>query len=269
MQKQPKSINFTRMISAPLEQFKLIALLPLSFLNIDFSLTNALLISSVTLISFVVLLSFLKKYQINPDFFYFYYIPTISQSLIELLNKVSIQLVYSNLNKNGEKYYPYVCALFLFILCCNLVGLIPYSFTLTSHIIITFFLSFSVFIGVNVIGFEKHTYTLFSLIIPANSSLILALVLVPIEFVSYLARPVSLGVRLFINLMAGHTLLKVILGFSWSLVLVDSFLFFSLHLIPLCLLIVLMSLELGVALIQAYVFTILTCIYLNDSINLH
>jgi ATP synthase subunit 6 len=269
MQKLPKNINFTKMMLAPLEQFKLIAILPLSFLNIDFSLTNALIISSAILISFLLLSFFLKKYQIKSDFFYLYHIPTISQSFIELLNKISIQLVYSNLNKSGEKYYPYVCTLFFFILVCNLIGLVPYSFTLTSHIIITFFLSFSVFIGVNLIGFEKHTFVLFSLIIPANSSLILALVLVPIEFVSYLAKPISLGVRLFINLMAGHTLLKVILGFSWSLILVDSFFYFFLHLIPLCLLIVLMGLELGVALIQAYVFTILTCIYLNDSINLH
>jgi ATP synthase subunit 6 len=191
------------------------------------------------------------------------------QFFIEVFNKTSIQLVHSNLNKNGEIFYPYVSSLFLFILFCNLIGLIPYTFTLTSHLIITFFLSFSVFIGVNLIGFEKHNFALFSLIIPANSSLILALVLVPIEFVSYIAKPISLGVRLFINIMAGHTLLKVILGFSWSLLLIDGLFYFILHLIPLCLLIVLMGLELGVALIQAYVFTILTCIYLNDSINLH
>jgi len=254
---------------APLEQFKLIALLPLSFLTIDFSLTNVLIVSFIILISFLFSLFFFKKYQINSDFFYFYYIPTISQSFIELFNTISIQLVYSNLNKKGEKFYPYVCTLFFLILFCNLIGLIPYSFTLTSHLIITFFLSFSVFIGVNLIGFERHTFALFSLIIPANSSLILALVLVPIEFVSYIAKPISLGVRLFINLMAGHTLLKVILGFSWSLILVDSLFYFILHLIPLCLLVILMGLELGVALIQAYVFTILTCIYLNDSINLH
>jgi ATP synthase subunit 6 len=254
---------------APLEQFKLIALLPLSFLTIDFSLTNVLIVSFIILISFLFPLFFFKKYQINSDFFYFYYIPTISQSFIELFNTISIQLVYSNLNKKGEKFYPYVCTLFFLILFCNLIGLIPYSFTLTSHLIITFFLSFSVFIGVNLIGFERHTFALFSLIIPANSSLILALVLVPIEFVSYIAKPISLGVRLFINLMAGHTLLKVILGFSWSLILVDSLFYFILHLIPLCLLVILMGLELGVALIQAYVFTILTCIYLNDSINLH
>lgn len=257
------------MMLAPLEQFKLIALLPLSFLTIDFSLTNVLIVSSVILTFFLLFLFFFKKYQINSDSFYFYYIPTISQSFIELFNTISIQLVYSNLNKTGEKFYPYVCTLFFLILFCNLIGLIPYSFTLTSHLIITFLLSFSVFIGVNLIGFEKHTFALFSLIIPANSSLILALVLVPIEFVSYIAKPISLGVRLFINLMAGHTLLKVILGFSWSLLLIDGLFYFILHLIPLCLLIVLMGLELGVALIQAYVFTILTCIYLNDSINLH
>jgi F-type H+-transporting ATPase subunit a len=107
-----------------------------------------------------------------------------------------------------------------------------------------------------------------SLIIPANSTLLLALVLVPIEFVSYIAKPISLGVRLFINLMAGHTLLKVIVGFAWSMLLLED-LIAIVHLVPLFLLVILMGLELGVALIQAYVFTILICIYLNDSVNLH
>ena len=254
---------------APLEQFKLLALLPLNFLTIDFSITNAIMMSFILLVSFISFLFFFKKYKVSSDFFHFYHVPNIMQFFIEVFNKTSIQLVHSNLNKNGEIFYPYVSSLFLFILFCNLIGLIPYTFTLTSHLIITFFLSFSVFIGVNLIGFEKHNFALFSLIIPANSSLILALVLVPIEFVSYIAKPISLGVRLFINIMAGHTLLKVILGFSWSLLLIDGFFYFILHFIPLCLLIVLMGLELGVALIQAYVFTILTCIYLNDSINLH
>ena len=107
-----------------------------------------------------------------------------------------------------------------------------------------------------------------SLIIPANSSVSLALVLVPIELISYLAKPISLGVRLFINLMAGHTLLKVIVGFSWSMLLLEDLLAFV-HIIPLFLLVVLIGLELCVALIQAYVFIILTCIYLNDGVNLH
>jgi len=107
-----------------------------------------------------------------------------------------------------------------------------------------------------------------SLFIPSNTSFGLALLLVPIEFVSYIFKPISLGVRLFANLMAGHTLLKVIVGFSWSMLLLENFLSFF-HLVPLIILVILMGLELGVAIIQAYVFTILTCIYLNDSINLH
>ena len=155
-----------------------------------------------------------------------------------------------------------------FIVTLNLIGLIPYSFTITSHIIVTFTLSFSIFIGINIIGFKKHSLKMLSLIIPANSTIILALVLVPIEFVSYIAKPVSLGVRLFINLMAGHTLLKVIVGFAWSMLLLEDLLAI-IHLVPLFLLVILMGLELCVALIQAYVFTILTCIYLNDSIHLH
>jgi F-type H+-transporting ATPase subunit a len=107
-----------------------------------------------------------------------------------------------------------------------------------------------------------------SLFIPANTSFGLALLLVPIEFVSYIFKPISLGVRLFANLMAGHTLLKVIVGFSWSMLLLEDLLA-VVHVLPLLVLILLMGLELGVAVIQAYVFTILTCIYLNDSINLH
>ena len=107
-----------------------------------------------------------------------------------------------------------------------------------------------------------------SLFLPANTSFGLSLLLVPIEFVSYIFRPISLGVRLFANLMAGHTLLKVIIGFSWSMLILENFMSYF-HVIPLFLIVILFGLELGVALIQAYVFTILTCIYLNDSINLH
>jgi len=258
------------MILAPLEQFKVFTLYSLIFLNLDLSLTNVSVVCLLFFTYFFLFSFVLKKYSVQLNFFnYHYFFPTAAQFFVEFLNKFVSQLVRSSLNKRGESFYPFISSLFLLILLCNLIGLIPYSFTLTSHLIITFLLSFSVFIGVNLIGFERHSLTMASLIIPANSSVILAIVLVPIEFVSYVVKPVSLGVRLFINLMAGHTLLKVIFGFSWSLALIDNFVFFSLHLVPLCLLILLMGLELGVALIQAYVFTILTCIYLNDSINLH
>ena len=129
-------------------------------------------------------------------------------------------------------------------------------------------MSFSIFIGINIIGFKHYKQKLLSLFLPANTSFLLALILVPIEFISYIAKPISLGVRLFINLMAGHTLLKVIVGFSWSILLIEDTLSI-IQIVPLIILIILMGLELAVAVIQAYVFTILTCIYLNDSINLH
>ena len=129
-------------------------------------------------------------------------------------------------------------------------------------------MSLSIFIGINIIGYGYHKQRLLSLFIPANTSFLLALILVPIEFLSYVAKPISLGVRLFINLMAGHTLLKVIVGFSWSILILEST-FFYIQTIPLVILVILMGLELAVAIIQAYVFIILTCIYLNDTINLH
>jgi ATP synthase subunit 6 len=176
--------------------------------------------------------------------------------------------LYDNLNEEGEKFFPFIGLIFNFIVLVNLIGLIPYSFTVTSHLIITFTMSLSIFIGVNLICVKLYKSHMLSLFLPANTSFGLSLLLVPIEFVSYIFKPISLGVRLFANLMAGHTLLKVIIGFSWSMLILENFMSYF-HIIPLLLIVILFGLELGVALIQAYVFTILTCIYLNDSINLH
>jgi ATP synthase subunit 6 len=256
------------MLLTPLEQFQIISLLPLTFLNLDFSITNLLLINILTLILFIIIVYFFSSDTNYLNQTPFYLVPNTWQIFIEALYDVVAQLLFDNINLEGEKYFPYISMIFIFILFSNLIGLIPYSFTVTSHIVVTFTLSFSIFIGVNIIGFKKHSVNMLSLIIPANSTFALALVLVPIEFVSYIAKPISLGVRLFINLMAGHTLLKVIVGFAWSMLLLED-LMAIIHLVPLLLLVILMGLELGVALIQAYVFTILTCIYLNDSINLH
>ena len=256
------------MLLTPLEQFQIIKLLPLVVLGLDFSITNFLIINLLTLSFFVSIVYYfsLKQNKINQTAFFL--IPNSWQVCLETLYDVVSQLLFDNVNVEGEKYFPYISMIFSFIIFNNLIGLIPYSFTITSHIIVTFTLSFSIFIGINIIGFKKHSLKMLSLIIPANSTIVLALVLVPIEFVSYIAKPVSLGVRLFINLMAGHTLLKVIVGFAWSMLLLEDLLAI-IHLIPLFLLVILMGLEFCVALIQAYVFTILTCIYLNDSINLH
>ena len=256
------------MLLTPLEQFQVISLFSITLLNLDFSFTNMLLINFLTLLFFFNIVFFFSADTNYLEKTPFYLVPNVWQIMVETIYDVVSQLLFDNINMEGEKYFPYISVIFIFILFSNLIGLIPYSFTVTSHIIITFTLSFSIFIGVNIIGFQKHQLNMFSLIIPANSSFALALVLVPIEFVSYIAKPISLGVRLFINLMAGHTLLKVIVGFAWSMLLLEDLMAF-IHLIPLLLLVILMGLELGVALIQAYVFTILTCIYLNDSINLH
>ena len=251
------------MLLTPLEQFQIISLFSIKLFSLDFSFTNLFLINLIVIISFGTLVSFMSS-----DDSSFFFIPNNWQTLIETIYETVSQLLFDNINIKGEKYFPFISVLFLFILLVNLIGLIPYSFTITSHLIVTFAMSFSIFIGVNIIGFKIHKSDMLSLFIPANTSFGLALLLVPIEFVSYIFKPISLGVRLFANLMAGHTLLKVIVGFSWSMLLLEDILSFF-HIVPLLVLVILMGLELGVAMIQAYVFTILTCIYLNDSINLH
>lgn len=255
------------MLLTPLEQFQIISYVPLLYSVYDFSVTNILLINIflIFILSFIFFFIFKKDDTLN---FAFFLIPNSWQFLIESFYEISLQLVNDNLGEKGEKYFPFISVLFFFIVFNNLIGLIPYSFTITSHLIVTFSISFSIFVGLNIIGFNIHNINLFSLFIPANSSFYLSLLLVPIEFVSYVFKPISLGVRLFANLMAGHTLLKVIVGFSWSMLFASSIISLF-HIFPLIVLIILMGLELGVALIQAYVFTILTCIYINDNTNLH
>jgi ATP synthase subunit 6 len=256
------------MLWTPLEQFQIISLFSIKLFSLDFSITNIVLINTIVLILFSLIVYFSSS---NKNYFEktsFYFIPNTWQILIELVYETASQLLFDNINEEGEKYFPFISVLFSFILFSNLIGLIPYSFTVTSHLIVTFTLSLSVFIGVNIICIKRYKFHMLSLFIPANTSFGLALLLVPIEFVSYIFKPISLGVRLFANLMAGHTLLKVIVGFAWSMLLLEDFLSFA-HILPLLILVILMGLELAVALIQAYVFTILTCIYLNDSINLH
>jgi ATP synthase subunit 6 len=198
-----------------------------------------------------------------------YVIPNNWQIILELFYEVIAQLLFDNINKKGEIYFPFIINIFLFVMFSNLIGLVPYSFTVTSHIIITFTLSLMIFIGVNIISINIYKFKMLSLFIPANTTIHLALLLVPIEFISYIFKPISLGVRLFANLMAGHTLLKVIVGFSWTMIMLNNLMLSVLHILPLAVLVLLFGLELGVALIQAYVFTILSCIYLNESINLH
>ena len=252
------------MVFSPLDQFKIAPLFSIQFAGIDISFTNFLLVSLLTLF---VLQScvFLMKDSITSSFFI---APSGWQNLLEKLYALVTQLLSDIITTGSEKYVPFMSVLFMFILTNNLIGMVPYSFTTTSHITLTFFLSFSIFVAMNVIGFQRHGIHLFSLFLPANTGFFLALLLVPIELISYIAKPISLGVRLFINLMAGHSLLKVIVGFSWNMLLVEN-LKGIVFIFPLLILVLLMGLELGVAVIQAYVFITLTAIYLNDSEALH
>jgi len=252
------------MVYSPLDQFKIAPLFSLQIAGLDFSFTNFLLVSLVTLFILQTLVFLIKEPTSNS----FFVIPSGWQNLIEKIYAMVTQLLSDIITTGSEKYFPFMSLVFMFILSNNLIGMVPYSFTTTSHITLTFFMSFSIFVAMNVIGFQKHGLELFSLFLPANTGFFLALLLVPIELISYIAKPISLGVRLFINLMAGHSLLKVIVGFSWNMLLVEN-LKAIVFLFPLFILVLLMGLELGVACIQAYVFITLTAIYLNDSEALH
>jgi ATP synthase subunit 6 len=251
------------MLQAPLEQFQILQYVPINIFFLDLSFTNFLLINLLALLSFVSFIYYNASHSNYLQETSFFFSPNSWQKSIEFISEITAQLVSDIISTDNEKYFPLISVLFNFILFSNLIGLIPYSFTATSHLIVTFTLSFSVFIGINIITFSKYKMKTFSVFLPANTTFFLALLLVPIEFISYIAKPISLGVRLFINLMAGHSLLKVIIGFSWSMLLLENFTSIGL-ILPMIILVILFGLELGVALIQTYVFIILTCIYIQD-----
>ena len=247
-------------LNSPLEQFEI---LPLSSI-FGVAITNETII---LILSFFFIYTFFKTSFKQSDST-FYIIPHRWQVIIEMIYKTILTMVIDSIANKGQYFFPLVFVLFLYIVQLNLIGLIPYSFTLTSHIVVTFALSIAIFIGINTISLILHGSHFFSLFFPQGTSLSLGFLLVPIEIMSYFFRPISLGIRLFANMMAGHTLLKVFAGFAWTLMRSTGFLFFA-HFVPLIVLYPLFGLELGVALIQGFVFSVLTCIYTNDGVNLH
>jgi len=253
-----------KFISSPLEQFQVLPILPIKLGIIDLSITNETII-----ILLLLLLTTLYVFSLLGNDQTFHIIPNRWQSILEIIYKLILSLVVDNIrDKRGVLFFPLVLTIFLFILSVNLIGLVPYSFTLTSHLIVTFALSLAIFIGINIVCIREHGIKFFCLFLPPGTSFVLSFLLVPIELISYIFKPVSLSIRLFANMMAGHTLLKVIAGFAFTL-MGNVGILFILHFVPLFILIPLFGLELGVALIQSFVFSILICIYLNDSINLH
>lgn len=188
-------------------------------------------------------------------------IPGRIQAMSELFYEFIANMIRDNVGSGGKKFFPFIFTLFIFTLFGNILGMLPYGYTFTSQIAVTFFMAMVVFLGVTLIGLFKHGLHFFSLFFPHGAPLLTAPILIPIEVVSYLSRPISLSVRLFANMTVGHVLLKVLAGFVIALG------FFGV--IPLVVLVAITALELLVALLQAYIFTILCCIYLNDALHLH
>jgi ATP synthase subunit 6 len=195
-------------------------------------------------------------------------VPGRWQSMLEIFYETAQSMVSDNVGPNGRGYFPFVFTLFVFILMVNIIGMVPYSFTMTSHIIVTLFLAMIVYIGINIIMIRQHGFHTMSFFYPAGCPLPMLPLLVLIEVVSHLMKVVSLSVRLFANMMSGHILLKVLLGFAWTMMMAGG-IGLILHLLPMLVVFLLLFLETAVALIQAYVFATLTCIYLNESLHLH
>src|ERR1700749_3667330 len=178
-------------------------------------------------------------------------------------------IVVNQINeKKGQMYFPFIYALFMFILINNLIGMIPYSFASTSHFILTFALSFSLVLGATILGFQRHGLKFFSLFVPSGCPLALLPLLVLIEFISYLSRNVSLGLRLAANILSGHMLLSILSGFTYN-IMTSGIIFFILGLIPLAFIIAFSGLELAIAFIQAQVFVVLSCSYIRDGLDLN
>jgi F-type H+-transporting ATPase subunit a len=194
-------------------------------------------------------------------------VPTRGQSMAEASYEFVANMIHSATGEDGLKYFPFIFTLFIFVLFCNFFGMIPWSFTVTSQIAVTFALAAFVVLMVIVVGFMKHGLHFFSLFVP-KAPLLLLILLVPIEVISFLTRPISLSVRLFANMLAGHTMLAVFAGFVVALGSAGG-IFTGLAIAPMLLIVAILLLELLVAFLQAYVFAILTCIYLNEALHLH
>lgn len=251
-------------IASPLDQFEVRDLLCLNapiLGNMNLAITNIglyLTIAALIILLLNVLATNYNKVVSNGW--------SISQeSIYATVHSIVINQINA---KKGQIYFPFIYTLFIFILVNNLIGLVPYSFASTSHFILTFSISFTVVLGATILGFQKHGLEFFSLFVPAGCPLALLPLLVLIEFISYLSRNVSLGLRLGANILSGHMLLNILSGFTYN-IMTSGFIFLFLGLIPLAFIIAFSGLELGIAFIQAQVFVVLTSSYIKDAMDLH
>ena len=238
---------------SPLEQFEISPYAHFETGIGDLAFTN----SSLSMVITVLVITLFLTLTVNTRSL----IPSRLQLMSEMSYNFITQLINDTVGDQGKKYFPFIFSIFMFVLIGNMVGMVPYSFTFTSHIIVTFALASVVFIGVTILGFWKHGFRYFALLAPAGLPFYMLPILIPIELISYLSRPISLSVRLFANMLAGHTLLKVFAGFVLPLGFAGV--------LPLAFIVALTGLEILIAFLQAYVFAILTCLYINDAIHLH
>jgi F-type H+-transporting ATPase subunit a len=251
-------------VKNPLDQFQVIRFFSIDapiLANLRLSLTNIgvyLTIAGCVVIALNLLATNYNKIIVNNW--------SISQeSIYATIHSIVINQINAN---KGQIYLPFIYVLFIFILVNNLIGMVPYSFASTSHFILTFFVSFTVVLGATILGFQKHGLKFFSLFVPSGCPLGLLPLLVLIEFISYLARNVSLGLRLAANILSGHMLLNILSGFAYN-IMASGFVYFFVGLIPLAFIIAFSGLELGIAFIQAQVFVVLSSSYVKDALDLH
>ena len=243
------------MATNPMQQFEVYRIGPeIKIEGLDLSFTNASLFMLLSALAICgVLFLGTRERKLVPDKL---------QLISEIIYNFIAKMISDTAGTKAKPYFPFIFSLFMFVLFCNMLGMLPYSFTVTSHIIITLIMAIFIFIAITIIGFLKHGFGYLKLFVPNGVPMVLLPLITIIEIISYLSRPVSLSVRLFANMMAGHTMLKVFGGFVISLGMLGGWL-------PLSFSVALTGLEILVAFLQAYVFAILTCIYLNDALNLH
>ncbi len=245
----------------PLHQFEINTIVPIKIGGIDASLTN----SSVFMIVAVILVTGFFVLGVKSRAL----VPGRLQSVVELAYEFVANMLRTNVGSEGRAYFPFIFSLFFFILMGNMLGMVPYGFTYTSHLAVTLGMAVVIFIGTSVIAFAKHGIGFFGFFLPHGTPWYVAPLLVPIEILSYFFRPISLGLRLFANMTAGHTLLKVFAGFAAGFVASMGVLGVLPAIIPMAATVALTGLEFLIAFLQAYVYAVLACIYLNDALHMH
>lgn len=247
-------------MASPLEQFVIQPIAPMHIgaYNVPFTNSSLMMVIAVVLSTALIVLG-MRRQAVIPGRF---------QAAVEMLYDFVHTLAFNNLGKKGMRYFPFVFSIFMFVLMGNMLGLMPFAFTYTSHIIVTFALAALVFISVITIGFIHNGFKFFSLFLPHGTPLWLAPLIIVVEIISFCARPISLSVRLFANMMAGHMMLKIFAGFIVTFLATGTAMS-AMGVLPFAFNLAIIGLEFFVAFLQAFIFTILTCIYLHDAVYLH